>query len=85
MKCWLGRFFPLNSSIHCLDPVFCSPKEKDGERERKEGREEGRKDGKIVKHEEKTDLPSFQKWKTLFFFFLLVPGRDCMVANVTRY
>ena len=37
-------FFPLNSSIHCLDPVFCSRKEKDGERERKGGREEGRKD-----------------------------------------
>lgn len=69
MKCWLGRFFPLNSSIHCLEPVLCLLKEQDGERERKEGREERRKDGKIVKHEEKTDLPSFPKWKTLFFFF----------------
>ena len=69
-------FFPLNSSIHCLNPVFCSRKEKE-----KEG---GKKEGKIVKHEEKTDLPSFPKWKTLSFF-ILAPGRDCMVANVTRY
>lgn len=52
-----------------------------GKEKEKEG---GKKEGKIVKHEEKTDLPSFPKWKTLSFF-ILAPGRDCMVANVTRY
>lgn len=60
-------FFPLNSSIHCLDPVFCSRKEKDGERERKGGREEGRKDCETRRKNRPSFFPKVEN--TFFFYF----------------
>ena len=86
-KSCLGLFFPELANPLPGPCVFFTERERWGKRKkRREGRrKERRRDCEIWRKNRPSFFPKVENTFIYLFIFLLVPGRECMGANVTRY